>query len=74
MQYVWQYFLELDSARGSNGFGLNPISWSDILAFFTLMGFEPTDWEVQAIRRIDNLRLKQVAEDVSKASKNKPSK
>lgn len=74
MQYVWQYFLELDSARGSNGFGLNPIAWSDILAFFSLMGFTPTDWEVQAIRRIDNLRLKQVAEVVAKASKNKPSK
>jgi hypothetical protein len=56
--YLWGWFLELDGARGSNGFGLNPLSYSEIQAWATLMRVTLAPWEVEAIKRIDSVRIR----------------
>lgn len=52
---VWEYFTELDGARGSNGFGPNPLSYRDIDAWqrVTQQALDP--WELKTILRLDGL-------------------
>lgn len=66
MVFVWTYFIELHNNRTSNGFGVNPIQFSEIKAYFELMGIEPDDWEVSVIKKLDNVALKQYAEEAKK--------
>lgn len=56
--YLWAWFLELDGGRGGNGFGLNPLSYSEIQAWATLMRVKLVPWEVEAIKRIDSVRIR----------------
>lgn len=56
--YLWDRFLELSQARGSNGFAPNTISYTEIAAFAELEGIEFTPWEVDALRRLDALWCK----------------
>lgn len=51
--HILEWFWTLDAGRGSNGFGANPISYSDILAWAALSGAEPEPWEVGAIKALD---------------------
>lgn len=48
-------FIDLDSTRTSNGFGINPIQYSEMLAYFKLFHIEPEDYEITAIRLLDNV-------------------
>ncbi len=48
---VW--FGELSSARGSSGFGANPIGFAEILAWANLTHRAPTPFEVGVLHRID---------------------
>lgn len=78
MQYVWSWFIELHNARTSNGFGLNPITYADIKAYFDLYDIVPQDWQVQLIKQLDNVALnafaKQQKEEAEKAKKKKSDK
>lgn len=56
-RYLWEWFLELHSARGSTGFGPAAISWSEIDAWARLSGRRPTSMEVAAIRALDHAYL-----------------
>jgi hypothetical protein len=53
----WSWFLNLNESRTSNGFGFNPISYSDIDAFFRLRKIIPEQWEVDLIKRLDRETL-----------------
>lgn len=59
--YLWEWFMELNSQRTSNGFGLNPITFLDIQAWATLTNRFPLSWEVKAIRMIDTVWVAEVA-------------
>lgn len=48
-------FIDLDSTRTSNGFGINPIQYSEMLAYFELLNIEPEDYEITAIRLLDSI-------------------
>jgi len=48
-------FIDLDSTRTSNGFGINPIQYSEMLAYFELFNIEPEDYEITAIRLLDSI-------------------
>jgi len=48
---VW--FWELASARQGNGFGGNPISYSEIKSWAELTRRAPNPFEVDVLRRID---------------------
>lgn len=58
LTYLWKWFLELDAARGSNGFGLNPLSYAEIKAWADLLGHKPQSWEIKAIKRFDSVRIR----------------
>jgi hypothetical protein len=55
--YLWVWFCELSSARTSNGYGLNPITFPEIDAWTCLMGVRPTPWETSVLRRMDAATL-----------------
>jgi hypothetical protein len=58
MVYLWIWFCELDAGRGGNGFGLNPLSYSEIQAWTQLKRVDLAPWEVEAIKRIDSVRIR----------------
>jgi hypothetical protein len=60
-RHLTQWFNELHCARGSSGFGPNPIQYVDIAAWAALTGREPSPEEVAAIVRIDRAFLNVVA-------------
>jgi len=49
--------------------GLNPLQYSEILAFFTLINIEPSELEVEILKRLDMVCLKAHAEQFEKDSK-----
>ncbi len=55
--HIWVWFLELSAGRGSNGFGPNPISWLDLLAWTLLMGTIIRPPEIEAIMALDRVWL-----------------
>lgn len=78
MGYVWGWFIELHNARTSNGFGLNPITYVDMQAYFDLYQIVPQDWQVQLIKQLDSIALsafaKQQKDAAEKANKKKSDK
>lgn len=73
-QQVWKWFIDLNNSRSSNGYGVNPISYSDIKAYFDLIAVEAEDWELELIKRIDNEALKSYAEEAESERKKALSK
>lgn len=72
---AWSWFIDLHNARTSTGFGVNPITYSDLHSYFQLSCIQPEVWEIKLIRAMDSVVLEQVAKDTAKASKtNKPAK
>lgn len=61
LEHIWAWFCELNSARTSNGFGANPITYSEIAAWSALTLNVPTPWEVSLLKRIDRAFLEEMA-------------
>jgi hypothetical protein len=59
-EYIWRWFLELSSSRGSNGFGPMPITFSDIHAWMAITGSMPRKDEIDLIREMDRVFLGQI--------------
>jgi hypothetical protein len=66
MYEVWKWFIELNNARSSSGFGVNPISYTEMDAYFRLQQTVPETWEVNVIRRLDSVALEAYAEQAKK--------
>ena len=62
--YVWTWFNELSNARVSTGFGVSPITYSEILAWSQLTDSEPTPWEVAVIKMLDVLFIREYSSKV----------
>lgn len=62
LAYVWQWFIGLHNARGSSGFGANPITWPDMAAFFGLHRIRPSTFELDLIKRLDSVAMKSMHE------------
>lgn len=62
-QHVWEWFWALSAARGSNGFSLVPIAYTEIEAWARLTGAEPEPWEVMAIKAMDKAMLEESRTD-----------
>lgn len=54
---VWAYFMDLHSTRTSNGFGANPITYTEIRNYSDLMQIDLDEWEVTLIRKFDKVAL-----------------
>jgi hypothetical protein len=55
--HIWGWFHELHAARSNNGYGPNPISYTEIAAWGKLTGIRLREHEVRAIRNIDLVYL-----------------
>lgn len=67
---VWEDYLNLSSSRQA-GFGLSPITYTEIDAYSRLMGIELESWEVQMIKMFDRVTLSEVAKQQEKKAKTK---
>lgn len=72
----WQWFLRLNNRRTSTGFGVNPIGYTDILALFQLLQYQPLPWEVDMIERFDVIAMEEYDKQIKKnqAAKESPKK
>lgn len=50
---------------------VNPISWSDMRAYFNLIQYQPYEWEIELINRLDNVFLNHVQDEREKEEKKK---
>ena len=66
---VWKWFIDLHNARGSNGFGINPISYTEIKSYFDLIDMKPDDWELTLIKSFDNEALIAYAKEAEEERK-----
>lgn len=71
---AWQFFLKLHSKRGSNGFGVNPLSYSEVKAFFDLHQIHPAHYELELIEQFDNVALEVFAKSQEKQKKQQETK
>lgn len=69
--YVWKYFRALHTTRTGNGFGASPITFTEMKNYFDLMQIEPEEWELNLLRKFDNLALDTFAKEQEKNSKGK---
>ena len=53
MEYIWAVFLQLHSARSSNGYSANPIPYSEIVAWCALTRVRLAPWEIATLRSVD---------------------
>jgi len=60
--HIWDWFQELHIARSGNGFGPNPITFSDVAAWVSLTGVAIRASEVRVILMLDRLWLVAQAE------------
>ena len=64
-ELLWRDFMALSASRGSNGFAVLRLSWSEIEAYQRVNRISFAPWEIDAIRRLDSAFIDQ-------ASKRKP--
>ena len=46
MMYQWKYFIDLHNKRTSSGFSANPITYTDMCSYFSLIRYRPEEWEI----------------------------
>lgn len=63
---LWSIFLDLNAARGSNGWGPNPISFREIEAWAWLNREPVRPWELQILRAMDAAYLDNASQRASK--------
>lgn len=56
-EYLLNLFWDLQSARGSTGWGPAAMSWSDMVAWIQLRRLRLDAWEVDVLRRLDQAWL-----------------
>ena len=57
MQEYWVWFIKLSNRRPS-GMGISAIPYSEMLAFFELMGIVPEPYEIEVIGMFDSVAIK----------------
>lgn len=56
IEYLWTWFSELSATRG-NGFGISPISYTEIYSWSLLTGNRLDLWELEIIKIFDSAWL-----------------
>lgn len=65
---MWRWFRELDNARGHNGWGPNPISYLDVMAWMLTTGTIVRPREVEVIMLIDRVVSSERAKAATKTN------
>lgn len=55
LEYLWEWFCELNEGRGSNGFAISPLSYTEILNWCHLSHSKMDPWEIKLIKKLDKL-------------------
>lgn len=63
---IWSIFLDLNATRGSNGWGPNPISHSEVEAWSRLHREPVRPHELEILRAMDTAYLKHATQTASK--------
>lgn len=71
--HCWHWFLDLNNSRAS-GFGISPISYLEIQAYFNLMQLEVDPSEIEVIKMFDRIAMEVASEQPSKAEKKNKTK
>ena len=69
LYHIWLWYLRLDQARSASFGGISPLQFSEMYAFFKLLGIFPTDFEILLIKKIDHIALETYAEQAEKDRK-----
>lgn len=69
MFHVWNYFIDLNNVRSSNGFGVNSISFTEMKSYFDLYEIVPFQYEIEAIKRLDQIAREEFAKAQEKQEK-----
>jgi len=70
MEEYWQWFLKL-SNRGPSGWGVSAIPYSEIRAFFELIGVVPEPYEVEIIEAFDRVAINHYSKQQEKEQNKK---
>lgn len=62
MYNIWSIFIDLHNTRTAGMSGANPIAYTEILAYYSLLKDNPEDWEIKAIKMLDRVVLDMYAE------------
>ena len=54
-QECWRWFIDLYNTRSVGMTAANPISYTEMQAYFDLMQIEPEPWEVSMIKQFDGI-------------------
>lgn len=54
--HIWAWFRDLDSRRQA-GMSVCALSWSDIHAYFQMRRVKPSQWELEALSKLDDAYL-----------------
>ena len=57
MREYWIWFIRLSNRRPA-GMGISAIPYSEMLAFFELMGIAPEPYEIEVIEMFDSVAIK----------------
>jgi hypothetical protein len=57
LAYLWDWFMDLSKGRTGNGFGANPLPWTEVQAWCALTRTTLSRVEVRALRLLDGLFL-----------------
>ena len=68
MQEYWAWFLRLNARRPS-GMGVSAIPYSEMLAFFELIGVTPDSSEIEVLEMFDRIAIKAFSEQQEKEQK-----
>jgi hypothetical protein len=58
LEYIWNWFIELNNTRQHAEYGRLPITYSEMQAWCELTGSKPSSNDVKLIKLIDSLLLK----------------
>jgi hypothetical protein len=72
--HLWKMFLDLNAARSSNGFGSNPLAYQEIYAYCQLYDIQLDEWELDVLRKFDNVVMEISAKQAEKERQKNASK
>lgn len=55
--------MDIAQARQSGFSGLSPLTWVDMLSYFSITGQSYERWEIEAVRELDNVFLSVMMND-----------
>ena len=62
LRHIWEYFGELSITRRNYGWGVTPLTYSEIFAWRTLRGINLDAWELDTLMRLDSVFMDVEAE------------